>query len=76
MQAREPTQDELRYYCARSLERWRGELTSRLSADDAWRLLLASTINALQAVGNVQDAARVLREAADLLEAGKQPPLN
>lgn len=67
--------DELRYHVAQSLERRRGEITSRLSADDAWRLLLASTINALIAVGSVQDAARVLREAADLMEAGK-PPIN
>ena len=71
MKAREPSLDELRYHVAQSLERWRGELTSRLSADDAWRLLLASTINALAAVGNEQDAARVLREAADMLEQGK-----
>ena len=75
MQAREPSIDELRHHCAISLERWRGELTSRLSADDAWRLFLASTINALQAVGTEQDAARVLREAADMLEQGK-PAVN
>lgn len=75
MQAREPSIDELRYHCARSLERWRDELTSRLSADDAWRLLLGSTLNALAAVGSVEDAARTLREAADLLEAGR-PPIN
>jgi hypothetical protein len=75
MKAREPSLDELRYHCARSLERWRDELTSRLSADDCWRLFLASTINALQAVGSAKDAARVLREAAELIEAGK-PPLN
>lgn len=73
MSAREPTQAELRYFCARSLERWRDELTARLSADDAWRLLLGSTINALLAVGSEQDAARVLREAADQLEARDIP---
>lgn len=70
MQAREPSQDELRYLCAQSLEKWRDELTRRLSPDDAWRLLLASTINALQAVGNEHEAARVLREAAAALESG------
>ena len=71
MKAREPSLDELRYHCAKSLERWRDELTARLSADDAWRLLLASTINALKAAGTEQDAARVLREAAAMLEQGK-----
>jgi hypothetical protein len=72
---RQPTPDELRYHCAQSLEKWRDELARRLSPDDSWRLLLASTINALLAVGSDTDAARVLREAADLIEAGK-PPIN
>lgn len=70
MKAREPTPDELRYLCAQSLEKWRDELTRRLSSDDSWRLLLASTVNALLAVGSEQDAARVLREAAAALESG------
>ena len=72
---REPSPDELRFHVAQFLERRRSEITSRLSADDAWRLMLASAINALLAVGSVQDAARILREAADLIEAGK-PPIN
>ena len=75
MKTREPTQDEMRYLCAQSLEKWRDELTRRLSPDDSWRLLLASTVNALLAVGSDTDAARTLREAADLIEAGK-PPIN
>jgi hypothetical protein len=58
------------------LERWRDELTARLSPDDAWRLLLGSATNALLSVADRPEAARILRKMADLVEAGKPPQLN
>ena len=65
-----PNRAQLQRLCAMSLERWRDELTVRLTPDDAWRLLLGSAMNALLAVGTAADAARVLREAAAALESG------
>jgi hypothetical protein len=63
--------DELRLMAGLSVQRWAHELSRRLSPDDAWRLLLGGCIAVLQKSHTSEEIARVLREAADLLERGE-----
>ena len=65
----ELNQDQMRQIAGQSLMRWAFELRRRFGGDDAGRLLLAAAISALEATHGVEDAAGMLREAADRLEA-------
>jgi hypothetical protein len=70
MRAREPSPDELRYLAGRSLHRWAEELASRLSSDDAARLMLGAALATMLDAWGPDAATAALRELADSVDAG------
>lgn len=66
-----PSRDELRYLAGHSLFRWSEELASRLSDDDAARLMLGAALATMVRAWGPDAATAALRELADAVDAGE-----
>tara|TARA_R110000782_G_scaffold24497_4_gene63804 strand:- start:1580 stop:1798 length:219 start_codon:yes stop_codon:yes gene_type:complete len=67
---------ELRRKAGESIRQWAEVLATKLSEDDAWRLMLTGALGVMLKVLGTPQTIETLRELADKIEAGEPHTLN
>jgi hypothetical protein len=70
------SETEFRAHAGISVQKWARLLATRLSPDDAWRLMLAGCLAVLLPLAGDKATAATLRELADDIESGNRPRMN